>query len=290
MRAYYQARAPEYDDWYLRRGRYSHGVIADAAWNADLDAATQWLDALPISSEIVELAAGTGWWSPLLASKGQLWLYDAVEEPLDRARERLMAHGLAAHIHVRDAWAEPDRQVDVLFCGFWLSHVPRRTSRRVPFHLLEAGSSRAACSRSSIHGAIPIRAPRTIPTPEDDLSTRKLDDGREFTIPKIYYEPEELEAALKRPDSNLRPSRRHPDFFCSDRQWRRRWTTVLPSPSTSGLSSNSELTCCPISLQMTPWTHNWHEYRSDSPFSPRASWITVVPALNDNHQPQRAAG
>ena len=35
MRAYYAARAPEYDDWYLRRGRYSHGVIADAAWNAE---------------------------------------------------------------------------------------------------------------------------------------------------------------------------------------------------------------------------------------------------------------
>jgi hypothetical protein len=26
---------------------------------------------------------------------------------------------------VRDAWDEPDRQVDALFTGFWLSHVPR---------------------------------------------------------------------------------------------------------------------------------------------------------------------
>ena len=45
--------------------------------------------------------------------------------PLDLARDRLLAHGLRAHIHVRDAWAEPDRQVDGVFCGFWLSHVPR---------------------------------------------------------------------------------------------------------------------------------------------------------------------
>ena len=29
--------------------------------------------------------------------------------PLDRARERLVAHSLRAHLHVRDAWAEPDR-------------------------------------------------------------------------------------------------------------------------------------------------------------------------------------
>ncbi len=61
--AYYEARAPEYDDWYLRRGRYSRGPIGDMAWQADLDAATMWLDGLPMSGEIVELAAGTGWWS-----------------------------------------------------------------------------------------------------------------------------------------------------------------------------------------------------------------------------------
>ena len=73
----------------------------------------------------MELAAGTGWWSPLLAGKGELWCYDAVPETLDLARRRLLAHGLRAHLHERDAWAEPDRQVDALFCGFWLSHVPR---------------------------------------------------------------------------------------------------------------------------------------------------------------------
>ena len=125
MLAYYQARAPEYDDWYLRRGRYERGPIHDAAWNAELDLAGRWLDELPIAGEIVELAAGTGWWSPLLASKGELSMYDGAPAPLDRARERLVAHRLRAHLHVRDAWAEPDRAVDAVFTGFWLSHVPR---------------------------------------------------------------------------------------------------------------------------------------------------------------------
>ncbi len=126
MLAYYEARAPEYDDWYLRRGRYERGPVHDAAWNAELDLAGRWLDALPIGGEIVELAAGTGWWSPLLASKGELSLYDGAPAPLDRARERLVAHHLRAHLHVRDAWAEPDRAVDAVFTGFWLSHVPAR--------------------------------------------------------------------------------------------------------------------------------------------------------------------
>src|SRR3954468_13594054 len=123
---YYEARAGEYDDWYLRRGRYSHGPIHDAAWNAELDAAGRWLDELPIGGRIIELAAGTGWWSPLLAGKGELWISDAASSPLDRARERLLAHKLRAHLHVRDAWAEPEGDpADALFAGFWLSHVER---------------------------------------------------------------------------------------------------------------------------------------------------------------------
>ena len=122
---YYEARAAEYDDWYLRRGRYAHGPVHDMAWQMELDAATTWLDGLPLRGEIVELAAGTGWWSALLATKGELHAYDAAAAPLDRARDRLLAHRLRAHLHVRDAWAAPDRAVDALFAGFWLSHVPR---------------------------------------------------------------------------------------------------------------------------------------------------------------------
>ena len=130
-----------------------------AVWQADLDAATLWLDALPIAGEIVELAAGTGWWSPLLAQKGELWLYDVSDEVLDRARRPLVAHGLRAHIHIRDAWAEPDRQVDALFCGAWLSHVRRASAWPSSWPSVAAGSSRAACSRSSMSGPTRCIAP-----------------------------------------------------------------------------------------------------------------------------------
>lgn len=197
MVAYYEARAPEYDDWYLRRGRYARGPIHDAAWNAELDAAGRWLDALPIRGEIVELAAGTGWWSPLLASKGDLSLYDAASAPLDRARDRLVAHGLRAHLHVRDAWAAPDRAVDAVFTGFWLSHVPRDQ--------LDAflGLVRRWLKSGGVFAFIDSRFdPQSSavdhPTPADDRSVRRLDDGREFTIVKVYYEPDELERALTR--------------------------------------------------------------------------------------------
>lgn len=195
MLAYYEARAPEYDDWYLRRGRYARGPIHDAAWNAELDVAGRWLDGLPIRGQIVELAAGTGWWSPLLATKGELSLYDAASAPLDRARERLVAHQLRAHLHVRDAWAEPDRQVDAVFTGFWLSHVPRDQLAAflslVRRWLGPGGTFAFIDSRLDPQSSAADHAP-----PADDASVRRLDDGREFTIVKVYYEPHELEDAL----------------------------------------------------------------------------------------------
>jgi demethylmenaquinone methyltransferase/2-methoxy-6-polyprenyl-1,4-benzoquinol methylase len=196
MLAYYEARAGEYDDWYLRRGRYARGPIHDAAWNAELDGAGTWLDGLPISGEIVELAAGTGWWSPLLASKGELSLYDAAEAPLERARERLVAHRLRAHLHVRDAWAEPDRNVDALVCGFWLSHVPR--ARTGEFLAL----ARRWLKPGGIFAFIdslpdPQSGAADNPEPAADIAVRRLDDGREFTIVKVYREPGELEDALR---------------------------------------------------------------------------------------------
>lgn len=187
MRRYYAARAREYDEVYTRQD-----PLIKLAWDAELDQATLWLDRLPLEGEIVELAAGTGWWSPLLAQKGELWLYDINEEPLELARERLLAHGLRAHIHVRDAWAEPERRVDALFTGFWLSHV--RRPRLAHFldlcrRWLKPGGRFAFIDEQP--------EPAYTPTP-DDMQLRTLADGREFTIPKVYYTPAELDEAMRR--------------------------------------------------------------------------------------------
>ncbi len=194
---YYEARTTEYDDWYLRRGRYERGPIHDAAWNAELDAAGRWLDALPISGQIVELAAGTGWWSPLLAAKGELSCYDAAGAPLDLARERLLAHRMRAHIHVRDAWSEPDRTVDALFTGFWLSHVTRTELDRflgIARRWLRAGGTYAFIdSLPDPHSGAADHAP-----PDGDRAVRHLEDGRSFDIVKVYHAADALHQALER--------------------------------------------------------------------------------------------
>jgi demethylmenaquinone methyltransferase/2-methoxy-6-polyprenyl-1,4-benzoquinol methylase len=195
MVEYYAARAAEYDDWYLRRGRYSHGDDADAAWRADLEAAAGWLDRLPLRGEIVDLAAGTGWWSPLLARKGRLCLYDATPEPLERARVRLAALHLSAQFVIRDAWAAPDREVDAVFAGFWLSHVPRD---RLPTFLAlvrrwlkPAGIFAFIDSRLDNQSGAVDHDP-----PSDGLQVRRLADGSTFRVRKILYSASELESVL----------------------------------------------------------------------------------------------
>ena len=189
LREYYAARAPEYDELYS--GSW-FPPVEQALFLSDVDAAALWLDGLPIAGEIVELAAGTGWWSTLLSAKGQLSLYDVSDEVLSVARQRLMAHGMRAHIHIRDAWAEPDRQVDALFCGGWLSHVPR--ARLDEFlgicrRWLKTGGTFAFIDEAATWGGTDT---------VDEHQQRRLKDGREFSILKVYYEPAELEQALLR--------------------------------------------------------------------------------------------
>jgi demethylmenaquinone methyltransferase/2-methoxy-6-polyprenyl-1,4-benzoquinol methylase len=195
MVAYYTARAPEYDEWYLRSDRYVHTEADDAAWRADLDLAAHWLRGLPISGEIAELAAGTGWWSPCLAAKGRLTVCDISQEMLGLAKARLQGLGLTARFEVRDCWAEPVRQVDSLFTGFWLSHVSRD---RLPEFLslvhrwLKPGGQFAFMDsrRDAASGAINHEPPT------NDVQLRRLNDGRTFQVRKVYYSPMELAAAL----------------------------------------------------------------------------------------------
>ena len=194
---YYAARAGEYDDWYRRRGRYSHGPEADAAWRSDLDAAALWLRGRGFHGEIVELAAGTGWWSQILAGAGHLAISDAALEPLDIARARLEAAGHSAEFEIRDAWAEPDRSVDGVFTGFWISHVDR--GRLDEFlglaarWLVPGGLFAFVDSRQDPESGAPDHVP-----PVDDVQLRRLDSGASYRVRKVFYEPEELASALER--------------------------------------------------------------------------------------------
>ena len=63
QKRYYAARAPEYDDWWYRRGRYELDPAREAGWWADAAEVEGRLEAFAPAGKVLELAAGTGIWT-----------------------------------------------------------------------------------------------------------------------------------------------------------------------------------------------------------------------------------
>jgi hypothetical protein len=169
------------DDWFLRRGTFEHGPVHDTAWAAELDMVTRWLDAQPLAGRILEPAAGVGFFSPLLAQRGELHASDLDGAALDVARARLVAHRLRAHLHVADPWARAaseDPGFDALVASFLLGRV--RGAGLDPAATLLRGRLRTGASLAVVE----LR-PDAAGGPPPGISW-------------TYHDPEVLEAALAR--------------------------------------------------------------------------------------------
>jgi SAM-dependent methyltransferase len=189
QRRYYRARAPEYDDWWFRRGDYQLDPETSARWFADVRELEAALDAFAPRGDVLELAAGTGLWTRhLLRHADRVTAVDAVGEVLDINRVR--TNGLAEYV-VADIFEwEPPRAFDVCFFGFWHSHVPGR--------LFEAfwelvGRALKPGGRVFLVDNARLGDARHLVSASDEVARRRLSDGREFDIVKRYWEPDELE-------------------------------------------------------------------------------------------------
>jgi SAM-dependent methyltransferase len=86
---YYRERAPEYDDWWYRRGAYAFDAEAAARWFADVRELEAAVDAFRPHGDVLELAAGTGIWTQrLLRHADRVTAVDAVPEVLELNRAR----------------------------------------------------------------------------------------------------------------------------------------------------------------------------------------------------------
>jgi demethylmenaquinone methyltransferase/2-methoxy-6-polyprenyl-1,4-benzoquinol methylase len=86
-----------------------------------------------------------------------------------------------------------------VFLGFWLSHVPRdrlAAFLAVAQRWLKPGGRLAFIDSL----ADPASGASDHPEPADDHAVRRLADGREFTIVKVHYAPDELRTALAAAD------------------------------------------------------------------------------------------
>src|SRR5690348_4261353 len=111
--AYYRAVAAEYDSHALTGVESSARELHDA------------LDTFAPRGEVLELACGPGaWTAQLLVHADRVTAVDAAPEMLARARARVGDDPRVDFVEADIFGWRPDRRYDVVFFGFWLSHVP----------------------------------------------------------------------------------------------------------------------------------------------------------------------
>ena len=187
QKRYYAERAPEYEDWWYRRGRYALDPEQDARWRADVTEAQAALDAFGVHGDVVELAAGTGLWTTRLARAATRVV------ALDANREVLALNPADAELRVVDLFAwEPRERFDLCFFSFWLSHVPddRFDAFWQAVRAALAPDGRVFLVDSA--GTDPRHPWRT----DGEVETRTLADGRAFDIVKRRWLPETLAARV----------------------------------------------------------------------------------------------
>ena len=184
QKRYYAERAPEYDDWWYRRGRYELEPGALARWQADVAEAEAALEAFAPGGAVLELAAGTGIWTRRLVR-----LADRVVA-VDANAETLALNTAEADLVRADVFTwEPAERFDLVFFSFWLSHVPEE--RFDEFWSLV----RAALVPGGRVFLVDSGAGDTAHTGTDQAGgeeTRSLADGRTFRIVKRRRPPREL--------------------------------------------------------------------------------------------------
>ncbi len=200
QRSFYRARAPEYDQWWLREGRYDRGEELARAWHEQVATLEAALASFGATGDVVELAGGTGWWTERLArTADHLTVVDSAPETLALNRERVGRADVDYVVADLFTW-RPERLYDVVFFSFWLSHVPR--ARFAAFWTLVR-----SCLAPG--GRVFLIDNRNDPTPDtdikdpyvttygSDLQVRRLSDGSEHRVVKVMYEPDELEQLIE---------------------------------------------------------------------------------------------
>ena len=237
QRRYYGERAPEYDDWWFRRGRYALDAETEARWFADVRELEAALDAFEPRGDVLELAAGTGLWTQrLLRHADRVTAVDAAAEVLDLNRART---GAAAEYVLADVFEwEPPRAFDVCFFGFWHSHVP--SGRFASFWQL-VGRALKPHGRVFLVDNARLGDSGHLVAASGEVARRRLSDGREFDIVKRFWEPAELEREIAEVgwDVSVRTTTNGYFIFASGTARRVHRTVAWKPPSTSPASRPS---------------------------------------------------
>lgn len=178
MKEYYDARAPEYDEWYLDEGQYA--ARERPGWHEAVRALEQAVASLP-PARTLDVACGTGFLTRHLA--GQVTGLDQSERMLEIARERAPRAEFVPGDAMRLPFA--DGTFDRVFTGHFYGHL--KSGDRQAF-LSE--SRRLAPELIVVDSAVRPDHER------EEWQTRVLNDGSRHQVYKRYFDPSELAAEL----------------------------------------------------------------------------------------------
>jgi SAM-dependent methyltransferase len=181
QRRYYAARAPEYDDWWFRRGRYALPPEDEARWWEDVAEVDRALTEV-VHGAVLELAAGTGIWTRKLVE-----LADGVVAVDANAETLALNTPLAEHVLADIFEWEPVGRFDLCFFGFWISHVP--DDRLDDFWALVRSTLKPGGRVFLVDNNAAGDPAHTSRRSRSGVEHRRLADGREFRIVKHYRAP-----------------------------------------------------------------------------------------------------
>ena len=189
MARYYARRAAEYERVYAKPER-----------QADIRQLEAWIGGLFGGRSVLEIACGTGWWTPHGAARAQRWLAtDLNPETMAVAKTKPMPAAVEfrrVDAYTLEGLAEGER-FDAAFAGFWWSHVPK--ARLSPWldllhGRLQPGARVVFCDNRFVEGS-------NIPVSRSDadgntFQQRTLEDGSSHEVLKNFPTREEAIAAL----------------------------------------------------------------------------------------------
>jgi 2-polyprenyl-3-methyl-5-hydroxy-6-metoxy-1,4-benzoquinol methylase len=196
--AYYRARANEYDEWFLRQGRYDRGPELNARWQSEVTEVRVALDAFNLTGDILELACGTGLWTEQLTqTASSITAIDSSPEMIELNRQRLIGKKNIRYVQTNIFDWKPDRQYDNIFFSFWLSHVPHEQFdafwNSVRQALRPGGSIFVI---DSLYDEQSTARNHHLPDKEATILERRLNSGEIYHVVKVFYTPDELTQRL----------------------------------------------------------------------------------------------
>jgi ubiquinone/menaquinone biosynthesis C-methylase UbiE len=184
---YYRSRAPEYDRFYQRVERQN-----------DLARLKAWLTDHVRGRTILEVAAGTGYWTEVAAPVCKaMTATDAVQETLAFAAERRL--GSNVELLTADAYCLPQftTPFDAGMAHFWWSHVEKQRQQAFLsqfMNCLEPDALVLMIDQTYVEGICPVVS--RYDEWQNRYELRTLQNGTTYEIVKNYPTDDELRASF----------------------------------------------------------------------------------------------